>query len=287
MNNIDPISIIADDRALVIYRPDLNKITKSVISTILLQQIMYWYKKSKGEFYKFKEPCSHRSYRDGDSWIEELGFNKSEFDRALKGIGCNRKSDKALKELDEQGLQDYNEKFNSAFVIYWTDLDRKTWYSIQEPHLRKSICAIYEDPDVRYTEIDMSDIRESDIQISLLTETNKTETTQETTRDKEAAPPKIENPDLPKKIFVPPTQDEVIEYMTEIEIDDPNKQSSAYVDYYLARGWKLSRGQTMVEWKATVRTWKKNIKQFSGVNNNDKNEAINKNIEGVIACNLN
>lgn len=54
--------------------------------------------------------------------------------------------------------------------------------------------------------------------------------------------------------FVPPTLDEVRAYCLERKNQiDP----TAFVDYYQARGWKLSSGQAMRDWRAAVRTWEK------------------------------
>ena len=83
MDNI--LTIIADDANIIPYRKSLNEITGGVTSTILLQQILYWYK-FKGAFFKFKEPCNHALYEKGDSWCEELGFSRKEFDTALKRL---------------------------------------------------------------------------------------------------------------------------------------------------------------------------------------------------------
>ena len=69
--------LIAEDRDLLIYRPTLRNICKSLSSTILLAQIMHRAKQSKAnKFYKFKMPCDHIKYREGDSWCEELNFSK-------------------------------------------------------------------------------------------------------------------------------------------------------------------------------------------------------------------
>jgi len=263
---IDPLKIIADDKSLITYRPALNKITKSVIGTILLQQILYWHDKSKGKFYKFKAPCNHKDYREGDSWTEELGFNKSEFDRALKCIGCQKKSDKAISLLDEDALNEYQEKYNSAFVIYWTDMDRKTWYIIQEYNLRKSICAIYENLDVRHTEIDTPDLRESDIQISLLTETNKTETnTENITGEIERAPAQGK--------FIPPTLEQLQGCFLKNKLRESEslKQSKLFLAHYNSNGWMVGNNK-MADWTSCVFNWIDRIGYFDKTKNGSNQE---------------
>ena len=81
--------IFAQDKNILIYRPEFTKVTGSVTSAILLQQIIYRLQDAES-FYKFKEPCKHALYKEGDSWIEELGFTIKEFTNALdklKGLG--------------------------------------------------------------------------------------------------------------------------------------------------------------------------------------------------------
>lgn len=129
---IDIIDIIASDRTLITYRPKLNDLTGSVTATILLQQIMYWWAQKKRPFYKFKEPCKHPDYRAGDSWTEELGFSRHEFNTALKKIGA-----KISRKLPRE------EAAQHALVFYWTDMSRKTWYEINEARLRLRLIQLY------------------------------------------------------------------------------------------------------------------------------------------------
>jgi len=131
------IDIIADDKNLIVYRPKLKKICKSVNSIILLQQIMYWWKISKEKkFYKFKDSCDHKLYREGDSWCEELGFTKAEFDNALKNIAYKKGKISKVKEFKKQ---------EEAFIVFYTDANRLTWYDINKNLLNKSIKLIYKE----------------------------------------------------------------------------------------------------------------------------------------------
>ena len=52
----------------------------------------------------------------------------------------------------------------------------------------------------------------------------------------------------------PPTVEEVAQYCRERE---NNVDPEQFVDYYTARGWKVSRG-IMKDWRAAVRTWERN-----------------------------
>jgi hypothetical protein len=65
-----------------------------------------------------------------------------------------------------------------------------------------------------------------------------------------------------KRTFIIPTASEVSSYGKEIgfQID-----GEYFCDHYEARGWKLTSGM-MKDWKATVRTWKRNQGKFNNTN---------------------
>ena len=56
------------------------------------------------------------------------------------------------------------------------------------------------------------------------------------------------------KRFVPPSVEEVKEYMQEIGF---NGDAQKWVDFYTGKGWMVGKNK-MVNWKAAVRTWKGN-----------------------------
>lgn len=103
---MDILDVLAEDAVIVMYRPSLKEITGSVNSAILLSQMLYYAKITDNNFYKFKMPCKHRLYKEGDSWCEVLGFSKFEFENALK----------ALKDKE--------------LVSVKTTIDRLTFYSL-------------------------------------------------------------------------------------------------------------------------------------------------------------
>ena len=47
------------------------------------------------------------------------------------------------------------------------------------------------------------------------------------------------------------------------------------MDFQEARGWVLSNGKKMKDWKATIRTWERNNYNRNHVNKNSKDNAIN------------
>ena len=127
---IDPLLILAGDAKQISYRPRLNHLTGGVTSTILLQQILFrWHNNAGKPFYKFKEACEHSLYRNGDSWCEELGFTRREFDTALERIGGRVVKGKR--------------KPKNVLVYYWTDIARVTFYDVNETFLRGKLLSIY------------------------------------------------------------------------------------------------------------------------------------------------
>ncbi len=129
---LDVLGIIADDITLVPYRPKLNKITGSVLSTVILQQVLYWWKKGgRKKFYKFKDKCDHALYSEGDSWLEELGFTRDEFDTAIKRIGF------------KMGKTENKIKKEEAFIIYYKDAQGVTWYDINAEYLAEKLTSLF------------------------------------------------------------------------------------------------------------------------------------------------
>lgn len=133
-----------DDRLSIPYRPKVNKITGGIISTILLQQIeFYWTVNGNKPFYKFAAPCSHELYREGDSWYEELDLGRSEYEAARDKIATKikqRVSKKAARSYkDENGrLQKPNH-----LVLYWTDSSLVTWYEFNTDLMNAYTLIIY------------------------------------------------------------------------------------------------------------------------------------------------
>lgn len=60
--------------------------------------------------------------------------------------------------------------------------------------------------------------------------------------------------------FTPPNHDEVKAYFLEKGIN--SGEPERFMDHHIARGWILSNGRKMKDWKAAVRTWISNIDKF-------------------------
>lgn len=106
------------------YDPLFAKLTGSVNAAILLKSILYLSEhKNRKMFYKFKEKPKHKhpAYKEGDSWLEVLGWGRTKFDNALKIIGTKITSGTSkIKALKDNNI--------SNLVIYWTDKSHMTWY---------------------------------------------------------------------------------------------------------------------------------------------------------------
>ena len=121
-----------DDGLIVIYRPRWNLLTRSVISTIILHQCIYWWRASKEKpFYKFLNKCNHPKYAEGDSWCEELGLSTKEFSHGLKMIGFKKGKTKNLISKER------------AFIIYYRDNNGLTNYTINEDVLGPLLDSLY------------------------------------------------------------------------------------------------------------------------------------------------
>lgn len=152
MNYID---VIANDKKIISFRPEIKRVIKNTNATILLQQIMYWYSINNNEpFYKFIEPCEHEKYTHGDSWCEELAFSKKEFRTALN----------ILKELD--------------LVITKINMNRVTTYDLNTGNLSKLLEGIYISDQRELTKVTKGNLDYSKTMLP-------TETTTENTHNQE------------------------------------------------------------------------------------------------------
>lgn len=110
------------------YCPELNQITGSVTASLLMCQLEYWFTRSKKDgFYKFLEPCTHKAYKKGSSWVEEMGFSKAEFRSAFSRIGKVYKSKKAFLESKDP--------FEGKLYLSYYDRMKKLTYYVRNTTL--------------------------------------------------------------------------------------------------------------------------------------------------------
>lgn len=214
------LSVLAEDKRLVTYRPRFVLLTNSVHAAILLSQVLYWWDKSERKpFYKFKQSCNHKAYKPGDSWCEELEWNSTEFDSALRVIGTKvtkgiSKKDLLATEFPERLVTESNEEYCarietaiSRIVIYWTDSSRITHYAVNERLLGKLLTAVYLDKtlSVRYLKRAIASVTQKKRRAQhTLSSKSTAQTTQESTTDSSAdagapTPPSEEEKPAPSK----------------------------------------------------------------------------------------
>ncbi len=117
----------------LLYRAKFRNIANSVNGALLLNQIWYYFqKKDYQPFYKFAQPCSHKMYRDGDSWTEVLNWSYDEFTSALKKIGT-----KVTAGVSK------TEAYENSIIIYWTNSSQVTWYDMNLVKFAKEIQKAY------------------------------------------------------------------------------------------------------------------------------------------------
>lgn len=114
--------LLGQNAKITPYYKELNNYTGSVTATILMTQIEYWFSKTNGEqFFKFLEPCDRKDYKEGDSWVEELGFTKYEFRTAFAKIG------KVYKSKNEY-LKSKDKFEDKPYLSYYDRLQRRIYY---------------------------------------------------------------------------------------------------------------------------------------------------------------
>ena len=84
---MDLVKALAIGLKAKLYFKEFNKITGSVHCSLFLGQLIYWADKNDYKpFYKFRQPCQHELYREGDSWVEELDFEIRMIDKCVKTL---------------------------------------------------------------------------------------------------------------------------------------------------------------------------------------------------------
>lgn len=192
---------------------------------IILNHLWFWIAKNK---------ANGKHQHDGATWT----YNSTKAFQALFPYLSNWQIQSALKRLREAGIiqtGNYNElSYDRTLWYAFTDFGKsimqktKMDYTKNENGLHENHEPI---PDIIPDNI--PDIK-TDIYIG----------------DK----PKKSNGGK-KTAFVPPTLDEVKAYCAE---RGNNINAEQFIDYYEARGWELTKGRKMVDWKAAVRTWERN-----------------------------
>ncbi len=145
------INMLAEDSDLIPYRKSLRKLTGSVTSAILLQQVVHRFKVNGYQpFYKFKSECTHSMYTPGDSWLEELQYGPKEFVNALGKIATKA----TKKEMETNGKSSLMDgQTVDKVVIFWTDQSRLTWYWVNMGLLAKLLKGIFLSDERAFTKL--------------------------------------------------------------------------------------------------------------------------------------
>ena len=173
---MDLVKALAIGLKAKLYFKEFNKITGGVHCSLFLGQLIYWADKNDYKpFYKFRQPCQHELYKEGDSWAEELDFEI-------------RMIDKCIKTLKELGILETK-----------TTIQRVTFYELKIEKLNDILSknaiyensqnAIYENSqNAIYKENCKNAIYENSENAILLHNTNNTnsKTTTNTTKKSEA-----------------------------------------------------------------------------------------------------
>jgi len=95
--------ILSITRSNIPYVKELHPLTGSVIGCLVMQQLDYWFSSQPEGFYKFLEPADHPAYKEGDSWVEELGMSADEFRYAFDRISIRYKSRTEFEKASKTG----------------------------------------------------------------------------------------------------------------------------------------------------------------------------------------
>ena len=180
---MDLVKALAIGLKAKLYFKEFNKITGSVHCSLFLGQLIYWADKNDYKpFYKFRQPCQHELYKEGDSWAEELDFEI-------------RMIDKCIKTLKELGILETK-----------TTIQRVTFYELKIEKLNDILSknAIYENSqNAIYKENCKNAIYENSENAILLHNTKNTnsKTTSNTTKKSEADATHLGSGKL-KKVFL-------------------------------------------------------------------------------------
>ena len=189
-----------------------------LLEAILLENLEHWIEHNK---------ANGINYHDGSYWT----FNSTKAFAKLFPYASQRKIQNALKKLIEQGILktgNYNK------VAY----DRTLWYAFTE----KGKCIMQK--------CKMEDAKEENglgDNVEPIPDINTDINSNINTDEKKAAKPRTH--------FIPPTLEEVKSYC---EDRQNGIDAQHFIDYYSARGWELSKGRKVRDWKACVRTWENN-----------------------------
>lgn len=116
-DSIENLSLNAVACRRIPYLPLLRSYCgNSILASLLLQQLEYWFQGHPQGFYKFLRPCDHPRYTRGDAWVEELAITAHEFRSAFDKIGCRYKSKKQWQSMRHQQHDPFQNRFYCSYL---------------------------------------------------------------------------------------------------------------------------------------------------------------------------
>lgn len=195
---------------------------------ILLENINYWIVHNE---------ANGTNYHDGTFWT----YNSARAFSELFPYLSARKIRTALKNLEDLGIIKTGNYNANAY-------DRTLWYALTEKgkcimqkckmEIAKNENGLNENvTPIPNINTDIKPNINSNNKVQSPTHANDVEEKQK------------------KKAFTPPSVQEVQSYCS----DRGNGiNAEQFIDYYTARGWELSKGRKVKDWKACIRTWERN-----------------------------
>jgi len=108
---------LSRSRHFIKFDRRVHQLTGCTRATLIFSALEYWFSKKPEGFYKFIEPCSHKLYKPGDSWTEELGCDRKTFAQSFKKIGVRYSSRTAY----EQATDKFQGKLYASYYDRYTN----------------------------------------------------------------------------------------------------------------------------------------------------------------------
>lgn len=205
-----------------------------VNAAILIKSINWWCRKNA---------ANGRHYHDGLYW----SYNTiSAFCELYPYLGKSAIS-RALKKLEDGGYIKTG-NFNN------TSYDRTRWYAITQAGAE--LCEV----SAHFSKREMEESKREMEKSKRENRNEQSETTIPVANQLLSSSLEPDRVAKPKsRRFEPPTLDEAKAYASEMgyQIDVDH-----FIDYYTANGWVQGRGKPIKDWKAALRNWAKNDRNF-------------------------
>ena len=257
--------LLSITRGSIPYIKELKPYAGSITACILMQQLDYWLEKKPEGFYKFKEPCKHELYSDGDSWCEELGFSAEEFDNAFLKIGIKYKSRTAFFQAED--------KFKGKFYASYTDkISHLTYYFRNDALVDTILCEIITKPNTkanftvnresRFTKTENVVAGKPGKSVSIYRTDTTTETTSErATRAKKISVDRNRGDEPMEKPLSKDAQ--LTEERRKLILDGgihPTQVDRVWNEF---KSYRISKGDKRVDWDADLSKWCLGCRSFN------------------------